>query len=93
MSGHLHCQRPAASPNPEKNQDSNALRCLKARGIAELTERVLIRMGLGEESACTSTTRPGLGWGGISEDDKYSLSFWLCTQASLWFWGVRGPGR
>lgn len=52
MSGHLHCQRPAASPVPQRNQVSSGLRRLKPCGRAELTEAGLIRMALREESAC-----------------------------------------
>ena len=52
MSGRLHCQRPAALPNPERNQVSNGPHRLKASGIAELTGTVLPGMGPGEESAC-----------------------------------------
>lgn len=52
MSGHLHCRRPAALPVPERNQVSSDLHCLKPLGRAELTGTGLIRMGLGEESAC-----------------------------------------
>lgn len=98
MSGHLHCQRPAASPNPERNQVSSDLHCLKPSGIAELTGTVLLRMGLGEEKACHqyNPARGVNSWlGRISEESYMLVSFHFgCTlRHPHGFGGVRGPGR
>lgn len=97
MSGHWRCESPAASPNPERNQVSDDLDCVRRSGIAELTGSGPVGLGLGQEGAChqPSPARGADGWLGRAPEEWEMLvpSHFGCTlRHPCGFGGCTGLG-